>query len=240
MKYIKSSSIVEYDMKSAGMNILYELGYINEEKFKQLKSMNKYKRNVEIGLMLRKNRDMNEALIKGFEYARQMFIVNNNIQDHEILSIKKDAIYVINKLVTNLDVTDNIKFVKKKEYDTYINIMNREHYINLQQNDIDVKGYREGVFEHHINYMIKFLYDIIKMDSQMDKESIVEELTIFKHRYITFDLPRGYYKDIINNKYIIDMEFDTLTIDNIGESNKEILNYNVNLKFILEVINALL
>ena len=42
--YLKNVIITEYDISSAGMNILYDLGAINSDKYEILKSMKKHGR----------------------------------------------------------------------------------------------------------------------------------------------------------------------------------------------------
>ena len=242
IKYIKNSRIVEYDIKSAGLNILYELKYIDDDVYDYISSMPKKERSIYIGKMLRRNPEMNIALNNGFKHAMEMFIRNNNIVDKDILSIKKDAIYIIDKNIDNLNIQGRLKFVKKKTYDTYINIMNKEHYINISDKILDSKGYTEPIKEHHGKYLLKFLYDIIEKDHLTnDSLKIMSDLAIFKHRLITYDLPIGYYKDIVNDKYLIEMAYTTLMIDNLDDyEDKESINYNTNLKFVLEVINTLI
>lgn len=91
LKYIKNTIITEYDMESAGMNILTELGYFSEEDRKKLLSMDKLKRNVLIGKMLRKNPKMMEDLEKGFAEARRIFFQVNNIDEYDVVSVKRDS-----------------------------------------------------------------------------------------------------------------------------------------------------
>ncbi|QQO92820.1 hypothetical protein CPT_Madawaska_170 [Staphylococcus phage Madawaska] len=242
VRYIKDTVITEYDIKSAGMNILYDSGYLNEEQYNKLRNTQKYERNVIIGKMLKNNKDMNKALMDGFKIARKIFIENNNLKDSDILSIKKDAIFVIGKKCNNLKISKHVRFAESEEYDNYINILGKEHYINLYQNKIDVKGYQNGVKEHHTDYMFKFLIECLWEDKKKDKMDLYKKLLLFKDNMINYNLTSGYYKDIIEDKYIIEM--DTLEMyieDDINEEVRiEDLSYKNQLRFLTDLINVLL
>ncbi|QDJ97883.1 hypothetical protein PALS2_258 [Staphylococcus phage PALS_2] len=242
VRYIKDTVITEYDIKSAGMNILYDSGYLNEEQYNKLRNTQKYERNVIIGKMLRSNKKMNEVLMNGFKIARKIFIENNNLKDSDILSIKKDAIFVIGKKCNNLKISKHVRFAESEEYDNYINVLGKEHYINLYQNKIDVKGYQNGVKEHHMDYMFKFLIECLWEDKKKDKMDLYKKLLLFKDNMINYNLTSGYYKDIIENKYIIEM--DTLEMyieDDIDEEVRiEDLSYKNQLRFLTDLINVLL
>lgn len=242
VRYIKDTVITEYDIKSAGMNILFDSGYFNEEQYNKLKNTSKYERNVIIGKMLRNNKRMNEVLMNGFKIARKIFIESNNLNDSDILSIKKDAIFVIGKKCNNLKISKNVRFVESKEYDNYINILDKEHYINLYKNEMDIKGYSSEVKEHHKNYLFKFLTECLWEDKKKDKTDLYKKLLIFKDNLITNNLPMGYYKDIIENKYIIEMDSMEMYVeDDLEEDIKaEYLSYKNQLRFLTDLINVLL
>jgi len=244
ISFIENTNIIEYDMKNAGMNILRTLGYVSNDSkavlnYDDLINMKKIDRVITIGKALRNNPKMNEDLENGFEECRRIFMESNNINKDDILSIKKDAIYVIEKHANNLRINDYIRFEKKNQYDTYISLMEKEHYININEDIIDVKGYSKETIEHHKDYLFKFLLDVVKMNRDMDKIDVAEALTIFKHKYVTRSLDKGYYKSLADNKYMVEFTNSILGIPDINEMNENI-SINYNLTFILEIINRLM
>lgn len=242
IKYIKDTIITEYDIKSAGMNILYDSGFLNKEQYKNLKNTEKYERNVIIGKMLRENKEMNLKLNEGFKIARKVFMEINNLEDNDILSIKKDAIFVIGKKCNNLRVSDHVYFTENSEYDNYINIIDKEHYINLYENKIDVKGYHKETYDNHKDYLFKFLMECLWEDKKSDKKDLFKKLLIFKNNLINYNLPIKYYKDIIENKYVIDLdslEFE-ITDDLEDDLKAEDLSYDNQLRFLIDLISTLL
>ncbi|QQO92578.1 hypothetical protein CPT_Machias_201 [Staphylococcus phage Machias] len=242
VKYIKDTIITEYDIKSAGMNILYDSNWLDEKTYNMLKNTPKYERNVIIGKMLRKNKDMNNALIEGFKIARKFFMMNNNLSDNDVLSIKKDAIFVIGKKCNNLKISNNVRFVESDTFDNYINILDKEHYIDLYNNRIEIKGYQKGIKEHHEKYLFNFLFECLWEDKKKDKTDLYKKLLIFKNNLINHNLDPGYYKDIIENEYIIDLNTMKVFIDEDLEDNLRNgnLSYENQLRFLTDLISTLL
>ena len=224
LKYIKNTIITEYDMESAGMNILTELGYFSEEDRKKLLSMDKLKRNVLIGKMLRKNPKMMEDLEKGFAEARRVFFEVNGIDEYDVVSVKRDAIFIIG-------------------YNSYINIMGYENYYNSDTNKLDVKKYSKEVIEVHKDFLLKDLKEILKnSELGLTKENFIK-LAVLKDKMVSYNLPKEYYFDIMRSSYLIrGIENVNFSVHNIEEDSVEkgILLYNNNFKFILEVIEQVL
>ena len=243
LKYIKNTIITEYDMESAGMNILTELGYFSEEDRKKLLSMDKLKRNVLIGKMLRKNPKMMEDLEKGFAEARRVFFEVNNIDDYDVVSVKRDAIFVIGNKKTNHNISKYIKIRPKNRYTSYINIMGYENYYNSDTDKLDVKKYSKEVIEVHKDFLLKDLKEILKnSELGLTKENFIK-LAVLKDKMVSYNLPKEYYFDIMRSSYLIKgIENVNFAIQNIEEDSVEkgILLYNNNFKFILEIIEQVL
>lgn len=243
LKYIKNTIITEYDMESAGMNILTELGYFSEEDRKKLLSMDKLKRNVLIGKMLRKNPKMMEDLEKGFAEARRVFFEVNNIDDYDVVSVKRDAIFVIGNKKINHNISKYIKIRPKNRYTSYINIMGYENYYNSDTDKLDVKKYSKEVIEVHKDFLLKDLKEILKnSELGLTKENFIK-LAVLKDKMVSYNLPKEYYFDMMRSSYLIKgIENVNFSIQNIEEDSVEkgILLYNNNFKFILEIIEQVL
>lgn len=243
LKYIKNTIITEYDMESAGMNILTELGYFSEEDRKKLLSMDKLKRNVLIGKMLRKNPKMMEDLEKGFAEARRIFFQVNNIDEYDVVSVKRDAIFIIGNKKIGHNISKYIKIRPKNRYTSYINIMGYENYYNSDTDKLDVKKYSKEVIEVHKDFLLKDLKEILKnSELGLTKENFIK-LAVLKDKMVSYNLPKEYYFDIMRSSYLIKgIENVNFSIQNIEEDSVEkgILLYNNNFKFILEIIEQVL
>ena len=240
LKYIKNSTITEYDMESAGMNILTEMGYFKLDQREKLMQLPKYDRNVTIGKLLQRDKEMVTALEDGFTEARYQFIENNGIDLSDILSIKRDAIYVIGNYITEENISELIKITPDNQYTTYINILNREHYFNTNTEVLHVKGYSKKTAEILDDYLFKMLKRVLKFDISKDKDSIFIELIQFKDDLLSYNLPKEYYYDPIMDGYVITGKAYNYILPEVSDEDKKNLAYNNILRFINELINYVL
>jgi len=239
IKYIKNTPIVEYDMKNAGLNILFHNDIISEDDYNSLNAMGK-ERHVVVGKFLAKNKDVNNFLIEEFVRIRKEFFELNEIRDDDVLSIKKDALYLINKTPKNLQLNDHYIFRPKSSFSSFININNKEHYYNSFDNNLETKGYSNEVKEHHSKYLFGFLKNCLNLSAINNKDNLFTDLLEFKHDFVNFDLDKGYYKDIIFDVYLFEIQDNLLYLDDIKDNMKHHCEINSNLDFILNLINIIL
>lgn len=217
--YLFNYDITEYDLKDAGYSISKEYKLLSNEKLDYLKSLPKKKRTVQLGLYQREDSIFKENLKIGFRKARQIFFESNNILERELLSIKKDAIF-LNRLCNNREF-GYLNFRPKNTYTSYLYLKTDnggtlELYYNKDK--IDVKGISESKIELHENYMMKFLNTFFqKMESNTPKE-VLQWLCRFISKYKRRDLETGYYRTF-NNRSIIEL-LDNDVVDFIYEEDK--------------------
>lgn len=241
LSYLKNTPITEYDMENAGINILFHNNIITKDEYDKLNSMGKLEKNIVVGKFLKNNADISKFLMEEFISIRKSFFEINNIQDDSVLSIKKDAIFLIDKNCTNLELNEHYRFKSKNRYSSYININKNEFYLDSMYNKLDVKGYSDIVKKHHEEYLFKFLKDILHLDSvSKNTDKIYLDLLEFKHRLITLDLPKEYYFDINGGSYLFELEGIILSLDHIDDNLKKHCIISSNLEFILRIINIIL
>ena len=236
---INNSTIIEYDLKEAGLNILYSMNIIKDSLYKKIKSMEKKERNIFIGNLLRKNPKWTESLMEGFKEVRKTFFELNKIQDNDILSIKKDAIFIIDKYIEYTQINDYLEFRPKGQYTTFLNIGNKEHFLNLEKK-LEVKGYSKELIEFQKDYFFKFIERIMNLILANDKDSLYTELAYFKDDFINFKLSKEFYKDIKLNEYLISCADTILSLPEINEDIKKHCMTNNNLSYIDEIIRKVL
>ena len=76
--YLFNCEIREYDLKSAGLNLIKYFKLLPQDKIDYLDKMDKEARNKEIG-MLQKQKEFDKQLKDAFTEARRMFFDANNI-----------------------------------------------------------------------------------------------------------------------------------------------------------------
>ena len=244
IKYIKNGIITEYDMKNGGISILYEKKLITDKEYNYLmNNLNKEERNVTIGKWLKENKNISKELMNGFKEARKLFFELNNIKDEDVLSIKKDAIFLINRTVNIENINDNYCFRQKNQYTSYINILKKEFYYSMFNNSFEIKGFTENVLEKQENFLFNFVKNCLVIDSNGMKDKLFIKLLEFKDNFINNKLDFNYYYDIIFEGYLFKYDKYTLLMKKLSKEdllNNPYFNKSNNLKFIIELISILL
>ena len=220
--YLFNCEIREYDLKSAGLNLIKYFKLLPQDKIDYLSKMDKVERNKEIG-MLQKNKDFAKVLKDAFTEARRMFFDANNIEDYEVLSVKKDAIFIIRKLCFNNTFGD-LEFRVKNQYLGYMHLNNKEFYYTDPETPLDVKGFGADVEYYHGEYMLDFIRDVFTNAIYCSRLDAIRELTKFvsayRHKYLDY----GYYRMLDEEMYydviddgerfkVKDVESDDVNID---------------------------
>lgn len=229
--YVFNTKIIEYDIKSAGMNIAKDFNIIDDKTYKKLSSMSKDKRVKEMGLMQRNDptftRDLNEA----FATVRHMFISANNLDTSDIISIKKDAMFVT-KECDRCEFLEHIDFREKNSYSSYIRL-NRKLELYYNNDKLDIKGISDENQELHKDYMIKVINRFFnKMESE-DPIHVIDYMRRLIDQYKRKELDIGYYR-----RFDAISEYDFINIPEDGfifnpELHKEYVNISYNLMEVL-------
>lgn len=224
---IVNGEIIEYDIKSAGLNLAKEYGYIDRSILDRLEKMEKKIRNIRLGLIKKKDEQIgkqeNEALIK----ARKLFIVSNKLNVEDIIAIKKDAIFVSRRC--NERKFGNIEFVPKNKYTSYMEINKLEFYYNSTQ--LDIKGIGDVVYEQHENYMIDFFKTYFSLMELGNKTKLIDYITNFVFQYKSRLLDLRYYRELnVQSTYRLNItvERDVYGIDNIDSSSFDVVDIGYN------------
>lgn len=219
---------------------LYPPGKIN-----RLEKLPKIKREVEVGLLCRNDKAFNKALSRAFDDIMKEFLDANGLdKDDDVVSIKKDAAFVINAQVRN-NIFGPVKFVPKNTYRGFVKLDRYEFYL---KNDytFDVKGWSKAKDIHiHDNGMLDFLREvfIICERYQGDKDRIGEYFHRFAEAYKKRELEFDYYRPF-NEVSAYDIDFgdgNIVRLDNIDESyiNEIDISYNY-LKLFLPFMRKLI
>lgn len=217
------SDIYEYDIKSAGFNLLKRYKLIPEDKLIKLESHNKKIRQIYIGLMCRADKELKKALNDAFVDIRKEFFEANNIQDNEVLSIKKDAIFLLRPCYETK--FDNVEFVKKNVYTSYIYIDKKEIYCN--KDTVHVKGINdEKVEKYHKEYMCDLIATCLRLMESMNEKKVKKILSEFGQMYKNRELPVEYYRAFDRNSFYTYNGDSRVLFEDIGDVNMIDISYN--------------
>lgn len=228
--YLFNKEIIEYDIKSAGMNISRAFNLIDKNKYDKLKSMEKSKRVKELGLMQRNDPLFTNNLKQAFAETRKLFIESNNLDESNIVSIKKDAIFVT-KRCDYTKFMDYIEFKEKNIYSSYIHLNRKvELYYNIDK--LDVKGIGDEKLELHKDYMLSFIIKFIRKMENGDNIEVIDFTKRFIDKYKRKELDVGYYRRFDSlSDFDVNMPDDEFIFN--PELHKEYINISYNLDAVL-------
>lgn len=197
--YIIAHNIYEYDIQKANINILFALGIIDREYYDKLYNMSRMDRQVEIGYMIKYTEGLGDKLSEGIKLYRKKMFEANGLEDENILSIKNDAIFVIDK---KLKITefDNVKFILKNRYSTYIKL-NRSIEVYFESNivdgtiSLDIKGISDEKLELHHKYIATVVADVLYFIETGDINSGLTYIGELYNSYVERKLQPGYYRN---------------------------------------------
>ena len=205
IEYLFDHPIYEYDMKNAGFSIINEFHLLSQDIIRDLSKMEKMKQTIEIGKLQRDDKEFSKRLLEKFAYCRKIFLMENDIQDDEIISVKKDAFFITKKF-------GMIQFRIKNEYSSYLRFV-ENHNIELYYNDetLDIKGIGEsGIYKHKL-YMIAFINDMMGKLETHDS-GVKRYLKSFIRRYKSNLLDEAYYLEFNNKSMEIDPYYNWIHV----------------------------
>lgn len=242
--YLISNYIREYDISKANINVLYSKGVLSAEQYEQFFNMDKYQREVTIGLLQRDNPEASRILKQGISEYRNRFFEENNIKENEILSIKNDAVFLINK-IPSVTKFDNIEFAHKNTYTSFYKLGDRNHplevyyYYNMINNEecIDIKGINDEKIKLHDKYFLDFL-KVCFCSAQIDSiENTIDLLSNFYNQYVNLSLDIGYYRELNSESLYstIIPSIYTYKSQNLSDNHKHYVNIMCNLNILRQL-----
>ena len=235
--YLVSNYVREYDMSKANINILFHSGVIDKKDYDYYYSLDRMTRQRIIGLMIRDNKGVGEILKLGIIEAKKQFFDSNDIQDFEVLSIKNDAVYLINKVAKHTQF-GNIEFKEKNLYTSYFKILKKEYYYYFNsitgEERLDIKGITDDRLILHKDHFMEFLLVVFNTIEVGNIEEVLDIIQTFYNKYINLELDIGYYREF-NSESLYKLqpisrysEFKALYIPD-NQKNMIDISYNQNL-----------
>jgi hypothetical protein len=242
--YLFGTEIVEYDVKSAALSLSKEFKLLPIDTLAMLDKMPKEARNKKIGLLQRNDHGYRDKLKQAFIDARKWFITENDLSEENILSIKKDAFFVIDHPIKH-DTLGEIRFIPKNKYSTYMVLNKFEFYLNPKMNVIDIKGLGQGddlekVISLHGNYLLKFISNYCRMREKLvENKEVAHWLSTFVRKYKNKALPIQYYRTLSkgNSYQLYDHDLDkVIDVEDTDDLSDVVIHYNY-INYILPLVS---
>ena len=196
---IFNTGIVEYDLKSAGLSVAREFKLLPENYIKKLAKADKKERVVSLGLYKRDHPQYSADEKAGLASARQLFFDANHLEPNDIVAIKKDAIFVIDK---GRDIQTKfgkyLEFRPKNRYTGYMFIKPLEIFYNegLEVSTLDIKGMSPDKYQLHKDYFGQFIIGIFKLaeNEVASKHFILKYIRDIYDKYRLKELDYEFYR----------------------------------------------
>jgi hypothetical protein len=191
--YVLNSKIVEYDIESAGINLIIKHSLLPIDLIRKLKDLPKIEQNIAIGKLQRDIDGFSKNLLDAFTSARSDFITANKLNDSNIIAVKKDAIFTIGDC--QVQRFKGFNFRPKNEYSSFIKLKNIELYYS--DTLIDTKGIGDLALSKHRLYLLDWIREIISK-LEIKDPSVRRDIRKFIDKYKAMELDDGYYLEFTN------------------------------------------
>lgn len=228
---ITHTSIVEWDMRSANTSILREFGLAPDKVIDKLDSLDKELREKRVGQMQAKKKGLAKEMEDGFNLIINKFIEMNGLEEDDVISIKRDAVFVRAKNPKITTIGQYCVFRPKSTYIAFLLLNGLEFYMK-QDKSFDIKGIDDKMIPLHENGILEFIRGFLE-DFDYDMEGLHRYCKDFVSAYKNRELPLEYYREFNGESvYSVILPEGSFKLDNISE---DILD-QVNIKYNYENI----
>jgi hypothetical protein len=214
-------------MKTAGLNLIKYYELLDEQTIEYLESLPKKIQTITIGDMSRKDRELNRNLAESFSKMRKKFFIANDIKEHQILAIKKDAIFLVNRICEKTSFK-NVEFAMKNRYTSFHKFANIEFFYRNSGRILDVKGIKDEKLPPHEDYMCKFLKDVFNLLETSSNERVISKIKQFTKFYKSRELEHQYYRELNSDAYY---SLFAGKDDQLFKSEEYLLGFDIDISF---------
>ena len=237
ISYMRNIIVREYDLKDGGFSIIKKKKLLPEHEIEKISEMDKLNKNIYIGKLHHIYKDLAKGLIDGFREARVDFYKINSIKDEQILSIKKDAMFLIDTKVKNTRIDEYYEFSLKNKYTSYMNLRNIELYYSSYNNVLDVKGISKSNVLLHKNYILSEISKFIRLNENLNikKKLLFNKFLSLTNDYKNRKLDIGYYREFNANSLYRSNIVNTIYMENYSDISSIDISYNYGI--IIDIFN---
>lgn len=243
--FLISHYIREYDMEKSNISILYEQGIIQFPKYCELYNADRQYRQEYVGKLILKKPEIQKILEIGVIDAKEKLFKANNISNNNVLTIKNDAVFIIDQRLSILEFQNPIRFIEKNTYTSFYKLGDKNakelyyYYDAISGNEkLDVKGINDKLLYLHEPYFIEFLKQLFCSAQVESIEDCLEILNVYYNQYVDKKLEIGHYR-----RFSADCMYDlkkmsynnSFQLQDVGQENISNINIAYNLKLIKEL-----
>lgn len=194
VRYLRNKIIHEYDIASGGYNVALSEKLIDDEDIlEELSLASKKEKQIILGNYAKENTEFTKKLHEGFQKYIGAFITLNDIEEGNVIAIKKDSITFHSSTVKRTKFK-TVKFTNRGTFSSYLKIGKLEFYYNGKTGATLAKGLPIDSYEETLVEEIFTLMKIAEIANS--KKRVAKHLAELRHAYVTLDLTNNYYKEL--------------------------------------------
>ena len=225
--YILDTNIVEYDIEKANINVLRYNNAIDDETYRRLYNMPKLDREVTVGRMIRRNKDLSIILKNGIQDARHKLFSTLQLNSESILAIDNDAVFIIfngPSSFSDIQINELVKFRVKGHFRSFYYLNKKQFFYTYDpitnREGLNIKGVGDYGIEKGQGF-IRLLCDIFYSNLSGGVRRAYDVSTAIYNDYIAKKYPMEYYRRLDSNA-----KFDIYNISNYCIFQADVLEDN--------------
>ena len=189
--------IVEVDMRSAGLTVIRAEGLVPPDLLARLEAMPKGASAVAIGKLNRvpEYKGISDRITQGIRTRMEALLRVNGVESDRILSVKRDAVFLLGTPPPRLALDDGTQFSIKNAYSAFAKLGTVEVYANLRRGTADLKGIPTEKEVLHRNHTLRLVLDFLDMLAKGKTVEAADTLRQYREDYVTRRLPLGFYRE---------------------------------------------
>lgn len=201
-EYLINVRIQEYDISKANISVLRQHNIIDDDQYNAYCQADKHEREVEMGVWFKQQPHLCKLMQQTVAEAREWFLTENNIEDHQVL-------YTDNDSITIIDAKSDIK-PYKTQYTEFIGFKMKTIYSSfyrlgpidfLYYGDQNTESYRfkyansEKLISLHKNGFLDLLLTLADTAQTSSFQQTVLMVKDVYRKYVNKEFPIEYYRE---------------------------------------------
>ena len=194
--------ITEVDMADAGMTVVREERLLDAATVARLEALPKAERAVAVGRLSRdraaagRGASVSERITDGIRRRVEEMLELNEVPADRILSVKRDAVFVLGPPPGRLTLPGGAHFRLKSSYTAFALLGRIELYGVPRRGSCDLKGVPAEKRALHLPYCPQVVLDVLGMVERGDRDGAAGTLRQFREDYVGRRLPAGFYREL--------------------------------------------
>ena len=189
--------IVEVDMRSAGLTVIRAEKLVPPDLLARLEAMPKGAGSVAIGKLNRvpEYKGISDRITQGIRARMEALLRVNGVEADRILSVKRDAVFLLGAPPSRLALDDGTRFSIKNAYSAFAKLGTVEVYANLRRGTADLKGIPTEREVLHRDHTLRLVLDFLGMLAGGRTVEAADTLRQYREDYVSRRLPLGFYRE---------------------------------------------